>query len=207
GIDSKDIEALYVGNAAAEIWEAQGSTGGMMAAAVGLTPIPAMKIEDACASGGVALREGVIAVASGLYDVVLVGGTERMNTLPTDWNTLILASFSDTLYEGAAGFSFPALYASMATAYIHKYGISHDDMLKVAIKNHNNGVLNPKAQFQRTIKDRMNARIARAKQKGEPVPTWANEIEFLNDPRVNPIIAWPNTLFDCCPVTDGAACV
>jgi acetyl-CoA acetyltransferase len=207
GIDSKDIEALYVGNAAAEIWEAQGSTGGMMAAAVGLTPIPAMKIEDACASGGVALREGVIAIASGLYDVVVVGGTERMSTLPTGWNTMILASFSDTLYEGAAGFSFPALHAAMATAYIHKYGISHDDMLKVAIKNHNNGALNPKAQFQRTIKDRMNARIARAKQKGEPVPAWANEIEFLNDPRVNPIIAWPNTLFDCCPVTDGAACV
>lgn len=206
GIDPKDIEALYLGNAAAEVWEAQGSTGPIMASVTGLTPIPALKIEDACASSGVALREGIIAVASGLYDVVLVGGTEKMNTLPTDWNTLALASFSDTLYEGAAGFSFPALYASMATAYMHKHGISHDDLLRGAIKNHLNGALNPKAHFKQTIKELMEARIARARQRNEPVPTWANEMDFLHDPRANPVVAWPNTLFDCCPVSDGAAC-
>lgn len=207
GFDSKDIEALYLGNAAAEIWEAQASTGPMMASAVGLTPIPSMKIEDACASSGVALREGIISIASGLYDIVLVGGTERMNTLPTDWNTMALACFSDTIYEGAAGFSFPALYASMATAYMHKYGVSHDDLLKVAIKNHHNGVLNPKAHFQQSIKDIMEARISRAQQKGETPPNWSDEMDFLHDPKTNPVIAWPNTLFDCCPVSDGAACV
>lgn len=203
----EDIEALYVGNAAVEIWEAQASTGAMMASSVGLVPIPAMKIEDACASGGVALREGVIAIASGLYDVVLVGGTERMNTLPTDWNTMALACFSDTLYEGSAGFSFPALYASMATAYMHKYGVSHDDLFKVAVKNHRNGALNPKAHFQQTITDLMESRISRARQKGETLPTWSNEMDFLRDPKTNPVVAWPNTLFDCCPVSDGAACV
>jgi acetyl-CoA acetyltransferase len=207
GLDPKDIEALYLGNAGAEIWEAQGSTGAMMAAVTGLTPIPALKIEDACASSGVALREGIIGIASGIYDVVLVGGTEKMNTLPTDWNTLALASFSDTLYEGAAGFSFPALYAAMATAYMHKHGISHDDLLRVAIKNHHNGALNPKAHFRQTIKDLMDARIARCIQRGEPVPAWKTEMDFLNDPKSNPVVAWPNTLFDCCPVSDGAACV
>ncbi|MDD5190361.1 MAG: beta-ketoacyl synthase N-terminal-like domain-containing protein, partial [Dehalococcoidales bacterium] len=122
GIAPKEIEALYLGNAAAEVWEAQGSNAAMMAAVTGLTPVPAVAIEAACASSGVALREGIIGIASGIYDVVLVGGTERMNTMPTDWNTLALAAFSDTLYEGAAGFSFPALYASIATAYMHKYG-------------------------------------------------------------------------------------
>jgi len=207
GINPKEIEALYLGNAAAEVWEAQGSNAAMIAAATGLTPVPAVAIEAACASSGVALREGIIGIASGCYDVVLVGGTERMNTMPTDWNTLALAAFSDTLYEGAAGFSFPALYASIATAYMHKYGVHHDEFLKGAIKNHHNGALNPKAHFKQTIKELMEARIARAKQKGEPVPTWQNEMEFLHDPKANPIVAYPNTLYDCCPVSDGAACV
>ena len=207
GFDPRDIEALYLGNAASEVWEAQGSTAALMASATGLTPIPAFKIEDACASSGVALRDGVIGIASGLYDMVLVGGAEKMNTLPTDWNTLALASFSNTVYEGAAGFSFPALYASMATAYMHKHGISHDDLLRGAIKNHLNGALNPKAHFKQTVKELMEARIARAKQRNEPVPGWKTEMDFLHDLRSNPVVAWPNTLFDCCPVSDGAACV
>ncbi len=207
GLDPKDIEVLYLGNAESEVWEAQGSMAALMASAVGLTPIPASKMEDACASSGVALREGIIGIASGLYDLVLVGGTEKMNTLPTDWNTFALATFSDTQYEGAVGFSFPALYASIATAYMHTYGVSHDDLLRVAIKNHRNGALNPKAHFKQTIMDIAQARIARAKQRNEPCPEWPTEIDFLHDARVNPVIAWPNTLFDCCPVSDGAACV
>ncbi len=207
GLDTKDVEALYLGNAAAEVWEAQGSNAAMMAAAVGLTPVPAVAIEAACASSGVALREGILGIASGLYDVVLVGGTERMNTMPTDWNTLALAAFSDTLYEGAAGFSFPALYASIATAYLNKYGVHRDDFLRGAMKNHENGALNPKAHFKQTIKELMEARIARAQQKGDPVPGWQTEMDFLHDPKANPVVAWPNTLYDCCPVSDGAACV
>jgi len=207
GFDPKDIEALYLGNAGAEFWEAQGSTAPLMADAAGLTPIPALKLEDACASGQVAFREGVIAIASGMYDAVLIGGVEKMNTLPTDWNTTALASFSDTIYEGSAGFSFPSLYASMATAYMHKYGTTHDDLLRGAIKNHHNGVLNSKAHFHQTIREIMDARKAKSQQRGASVPDWKDEIDFLNDSRVNPVIAWPNTLFDCCPVSDGAACV
>jgi acetyl-CoA C-acetyltransferase len=206
GIEPKDIECLYLGNAASELYEAQGSLSAMVTSAVGLTPMPSVKIEAACASSGVAFREGVLGVASGIYDVVLVGGTERMNTMPTDWSTLALATYSNTLYEGSAGFSFPALYASIANAYMHKYCINHDELLKVAIKNHHNGALNPKAHFKQTIRDLMESRIAKAKQKGEAVPSWADELAFLNDPKANPTIAWPNSLFDCCPVTDGAAC-
>jgi len=207
GIDTKDIEALYVGNAGAEMWELQAVIGVLMADVIGLTPRPALKIEDACGSSSVAIREGIIGIASGLYDVVLTGGTEKMNTLRTDWNTTALAAFTDTLYEGSAGFSFPGCYAAMATAHMHEYGTTHDDLLRVAIKNHDNGALNPKAHFPVSIRDIMNMRIARAKEKGEPIPSWADEMEFLYDPKVNPVIAWPNTLFDCCPVTDGAACV
>jgi len=205
--NQQDIEALYVGNCGAEMWESQSVMGSLCADIIGLTPRPARKIEDACASSSVAVRDGVIAIASGLYDMVLAGGTEKMSSLSTNWTTMALACGSDTTFEGSVGFTFPGLYAAMATAHMHAYGTTHEDMLQVAIKNHNNGALNPKAHFPMTIKDVMNTRAAKAKEKGGPVPTWADEIAFLNDPRYNPVIAWPNTLFDCCPVTDGAACL
>jgi acetyl-CoA acetyltransferase len=79
--------------------------------------------------------------------------------------------------------------------------------MKVGIKNHNNGALNPKAQFNATIMDIMNSKIERAKQKGQPLPEWKDEMDFLHDPGGNPIIAWPMRLYDCSPITDGAACI
>jgi acetyl-CoA C-acetyltransferase len=207
GFQHQDIEALYVGNCGAEMWESQSVMGNLCADIIGLTPRPARKIEDACASSSVAVRDGVIAIASGLYDMVLVGGTEKMSSLPINWTTMALACGSDTAFEGSVGFTFPGLYATMATAHMHAHGTTHEDMLRVAIKNHSNGALNPKAHFPMTIKDVMNMRAAKAKEKGAPIPAWADEMEFLNDPRYNPVIAWPNTLFDCCPITDGAACL
>jgi acetyl-CoA C-acetyltransferase len=207
GFGHQDIEALYVGNCGAEMWESQSVMGNLCADIIGLTPRPARKIEDACASSSVAVRDGIIAIASGLYDMVLAGGTEKMTSLPINWTTMALACGSDTTFEGSVGFTFPGLYATMATAHMHTFGTTHEDLLRVAIKNHNNGALNPKAHFPMTIKDVMDMRAAKAKEKGGPVPTWADEMEFLNDPRYNPVIAWPNTLFDCCPITDGAACL
>jgi acetyl-CoA C-acetyltransferase len=207
GVDPQEIEALYVGNCGSEMWESQSVIAALCASEIGLSPRPALKVEDACASSSVAVREGIIGIASGLYDMVLAGGTEKMSVLPIDWTTMALACGSDTTCESSAGFTFPGLYASMATAHMEKYGTIHDDLLKVAIKNHSNGALNPKAHFPMTIRDVMNMRIAKAKEKGDPVPSWADELEFLNDPRYNPVIAWPNTLFDCCPITDGAACI
>lgn len=206
-IDPGDIEALYVGNCGAEMWESQSVMGILSADWAGLIPIPARKVEDACASSSVAIRDGIIGIASGMYDVVLAGGTEKMSILPTNWTTTALGCGSDTTYEASAGFTFPGLYAAMATAYMHEYGITHDDMLKVAIKNHKNGALNPKAHFPMSIRGFMDLRIAKAEEKRQPVPSWADEMEFLHDSKYNPVIAWPNTLFDCCPVTDGAACV
>jgi acetyl-CoA C-acetyltransferase len=207
GFDSEDIEALYVGNFSSDLFEGQGHIAPIMADWVGLVPKPATRVEDACASGGVALREGIIAVASGLYDIVLVGGTEKMTNLPTEEVTDTLAAASDAIYEGAPGFSFPGLYAAMATAYMDKHGATPEHFMKVGIKNHNNGALNAKAQFNKSIKDLMDSRIEKAKQKGDPVPDWQEELDFLKDPRANPIVAWPMRLFDCSPITDGAACL
>ncbi|MBC8496337.1 MAG: hypothetical protein H8D37_01625 [Chloroflexi bacterium] len=205
GFDPNDIEALYIGNYSSDLFEGQGHTAPFMADWTGLAPRPATRIEDACASSGVALRQGIIAIASGLYDIVLVGGIEKMNDLPTSEVTDTLATASDILYEIPAGFTFPGFYAAMATAYMHKYGATPETFMKVGIKNHENGSLNEKAQFGATIRKVMDGKIAKAKTRGYPEPTWADEIEFLHDDRANPVIAWPMRLFDCSPISDGAA--
>jgi acetyl-CoA C-acetyltransferase len=207
GVETSDIEAMYLGDAATQIFEDQGHTGPLMADWIGLVPKPATRIESACASGGVGIRQGILSIASGINDIVLVGGVEKMNALPTEGVTDALASFSDALYEAPAGFTFPGLYATIATAYMAKYGATVEHFMKVGIKNHNNGALNPKAQFNATIMDIMNSKIERAKQKGQPLPEWKDEMDFLHDPGGNPIIAWPMRLYDCSPITDGAACI
>ena len=207
GLDPNDIEAIYIGNYSSDLFEGQGHTAPIMADWVGLAPRPATRVEDACASGGVALRQGILAVASGLYDVVLVGGIEKMSNLPISGVTDALATAGDVSFEIPAGFTFPGFYAAMATAYMHRYGASADALLRVGIKNHDNGKLNPKAQFQARIADLMAGRIAKAQQKGLPVPPWQTEMDFLHDDGANPPIAWPLRLFDCSPVTDGAAAV
>jgi acetyl-CoA C-acetyltransferase len=206
-VDTNDIDALYVGNFSSDLFEGQGHVAPIMADWVGLVPKPATRVEGACASGGLAIRDGVLGVASGLYDVVLVGGTEKMTNLATEQVTDTLAAASDAVYEASCGFSFPGLYAAMASAYMAKYGATEEHFMKVGIKNHHNGALNPKAQFNKSIRDLMESRMEKARQKGDPVPDWREELDFLKDPKANPVVAWPMRLFDCSPITDGAACI
>jgi acetyl-CoA C-acetyltransferase len=205
GLDPRDIEALYIGNYSSDLFENQGHTAPIMADWVGLAPRPATRIEDACASSGVALRQGMLAVASGAYDMVLVGGIEKMTDLPTERVTDTLATAGDVTYEIPAGFTFPGFYAALATAYMDRYGATPETFMHVGIKNHDNGALNDKAQFGARIIDIMDSKRARAIQKGYPVPEWEDEWEFLHDDRANPVIAWPMRLFDCSPISDGAA--
>ena len=207
GFDPESIEAIYVGNYSSDLFEGQGHIAPIMADAVGLAPRAASRVEDACASGGVAIRQGILAIAAGLYDVVLVGGVERMTALPTARVTDTLGTAGDALFELPAGFTFPGFYAAIATAYMGRYGMTPEHLMNVAIKNHANGALNPMAQFGVTIPDWMESRKKSAEKKGKPVPTWSDEMDFLHDDQVNPMIAWPLRLFDCSPITDGAACV
>lgn len=207
GVDPAEIEALYLGNFSSDLFEHQGHLAPILAHWVGITPRAALRLEDACASGGVALRQAVLAVASGAYDVVLVAGVERMTALPTEAVTDTLATAGDVLYEFPAGFTFPGFYAAMATAYAARYGMPYEALWEVARKNHRHATGNDKAQFPMTIKEIMDRRIARAREKGGPVPTWKDELEFLRDPGANPVVAWPLRLYDCSPITDGAAAV
>ena len=137
--------------------------------------------------------------------MVLVGGIEKMTNLPTAEVTDTLGTAADTLFEIPAGFTFPGFYAAIATAYMHKYGMTPEHLMNVAIKNHENGSLNPNAQFGVTIPDWMKGRVAAAIKKGKPAPTWQTVWDFLHDDGANPLVAWPLRLFDCSPISDGAA--
>jgi len=207
GFSPEDIEAFYMGNFTSDHFENQAHLAPIVASWVGISPVASTRIEDACASGGVALRQGVLAIASGEVDVVLVGGLEKMTDLPSAKITDALALAADSMFEIPAGFTFPGFYAAMATAYIDQYQADPDALLRVGIKNHQNGALNEKAQFNQTIADVMDGKRRKAEQKGLPIPEWEDEMAFLKDPKANPMIAFPLRLFDCSPVSDGAAAI
>jgi len=176
----KDIKALFVGHMG-ESYEHQGHTGATMADWAGLLPVPATRTEAACASSGAALRAAVQAVMSGLSDVVMVGGVEKMTHRSTAEVTEYLAMASDFPFEQWQGMTFPGLYALMATAHMHDYGTTEKDLAMVAVKNHYHGSMNPKAQIQKelTVEAAMSSRV----------------------------VAWPLKLYDCSLITDGASCL
>jgi acetyl-CoA C-acetyltransferase len=176
----KEIEALFVGHMG-ESYEHQGHTGPTLADWAGLLPKPAIRIESACASSGSALRMGILAILSGLHKVVMVGGVEKMTHRTTAEVTEFLAMASDMPFEQWNGITFPGLYALMATAHMNKYGTTEEQMARVAVKNHFNGSLNPKAHMQKEI-------------------TVENALSST-------IVASPLKLYDCSLITDGASCL
>jgi len=206
GIDPRDIDALYLGNFSNDFFMHQGHWGPIISDLIGLVPRPATRTEGACASSGLAFREGVFAIASGFYDVVLVGGVEEMSKRSTEEVAEGLA-LATVPYEGRAGFTFPGVFGAIATAYFERYGATREHLMNVTVKSHANARLNPKAQFNVSIRDIMDAKVASAKKKGKPPPKWRDEKEFLRDPAANPVVAWPMHLFDCCPISDGASCM
>ena len=176
----KGIQALYVGHMG-ESYEHQGHTGATIADWIGLEHVPATRTEAACASSGVALRTAICAVRSGLCDIVMVGGVEKMTHRPTAEVTEYLAMASDYPFEQWNGMTFPGLYALMATAHMHQYGTTERHLAMISVKNHYHGSLNPKAHMQKEI-----------------------TLETALSSRV---VAWPLKLYDCSLITDGASCL
>ncbi len=199
GIDiKKDIKALFVGYFTPELFEHQGHIGTLAAEWLGLSGIPAFRTESACASSSAALATGYWAVASGMYDLVMVSGVEKMTNLDTTGVTDALSIAADNVFELPAGITFPGLFALMAQEYFEKYNGSWEDLQAVTLKNHYNGSLNPKAQFHAEI-----ASIAKkiAVKKGV---TFKDDMDFLKS-KYNPLVAYPLRLFDCSPISDGAS--
>jgi acetyl-CoA C-acetyltransferase len=206
GVDPMEIDALYLGNFSNDFFMHQSHWGPIISDLIGLAPKPATRTEGACASSALAFREGVFAIASGFYDIVLVGGVEEMSKRTTEEVAEGLA-LATVPYEGDVGFTFPGVFGAIATAYFSKYGATREHLMNITIKSHNNAPLNPKAQFKLSIRDIMNTKIESARKKEQPVPEWTNEKDFLRDPRANPVVAWPMHLYDCCPISDGASCM
>lgn len=175
-----DIKAMFIGHMG-EAYEHQGHTGSVIADWAGLTGIPATRTEAACASSGAALRSGIYAVLSGLADVVVVGGVEKMTHRKTTEVTEYLAMASDYPFEQWNGITFPGLFALMATAHMYVYGTTEQQMALAAVKNHYHGSLNPKAHIQKEI--------------------------TLQTVMASRYVAWPLKLYDCSLITDGASCI
>ncbi len=206
GLDTADIDALYIGNFTNDFFVGQSHWGAILADALGIVPRPATRTEGACASSGLAFREAVFAIASGFYDVVLVGGMEDMSKRSTAEVAEGLALAADS-YERGVGFTYPGVFGAIANAYFDKYGACRDDLMNITIKSHDNAALNPRAQYNVSIRDIMAKRIEKAKSRGQAVPSWPDEKAFLADPGANPVVASPMHLFDCCPISDGASCL
>lgn len=179
GVEKEWIEALYMGNFNAQYLCLQGHTGPLASEVLGLGTIPTVRTEGACASGGLAFRQAFIAVAAGLYDVVLVGGVEKMTHQPTDVVTTGIAGAADVNLEVNVGATFPSIFAMIAQRYFYEFGNVRDAMALCAVQNHENALANPDAQMQRRI-------TVDQVMQGFPV-------------------ADPLTVFDCSLVTDGAA--
>ncbi|MCK4754374.1 MAG: thiolase domain-containing protein [Calditrichia bacterium] len=177
GVDH--IESMYVGAMSAGLFVGQEHIASLLSDYLGNDGIPAAHVESACASGGIAVRQGYIEVASGVSDIVLAGGVEKMNDGADV--TFALATASDQEYEAFHGVTFPGLYAMIARAHMEKYGTTREQLAEVAVKNHEHGLKNPNAQFQMAIS--------------------------RDTVMKSTMVADPLRLLDCSPVTDGAAAV
>jgi len=181
-VSGEQIDALFVGSMSAGRFIGQEHVGALVADYVGLggeLHVPATRVEAACASGGLAFRQAVAAVASGMSDVVVAAGVEKMTDVSDA--TDVLAGAADREWESFAGATFPGLYAMIACDYMNKYGLTREQLAQVAVKNHYHGARNPFAQFRSEI-------------------TQATVLKST-------LVASPLRLFDCSPVSDGAAAV
>jgi acetyl-CoA C-acetyltransferase len=181
GIERGDVEAMYLGTFSPGTFVHQEHPAPLVASMLGLAHVPTTRTENACASGSTAFLQALMAVGSGMYDTVLVVGAEKMTATPIEETTQILAEAADWESETLAGATFPSLFALMARRHMFEFGTSRAHLSAVAIKNHHNAFRNPYAQFHKEITEDDIARSA--------------------------MIADPLTLYDCSPVTDGAAAV
>ncbi|MGE5485153.1 MAG: thiolase domain-containing protein [Ignavibacteriales bacterium] len=180
GIEPSQIGCAFIGTLGSGGFQL-GQSGVLIAEYAGLRGVPVTRVENACASGGFALYSGALAVMSGLYDVVLVGGVEKMRDVSNTKNKYWLGVSGDTEYERLAGLTFAGIYAVMANRYLHDYRVDKKYLSMVAVKNHRHGSMNPKAHLRRAI--------------------------TLDEALAGAPVAKPLNMYDCCPTSDGAAVV
>jgi acetyl-CoA acetyltransferase len=174
------VDAVYVGNQS-ELYEHQIMYGTIVAEWCGLRFTPAERVEGCAAAGALALRHAVRDVRTGTHDAVLACGIEKMTAGGSELATESLSAAFDRPLEQRAGVTAPSQYALLAQRYLHDTDATEEDLAKVAVKNHENASRNPRAQFQSEI-----------------------DVETVLE---SDYVARPLKLFDCAPVSDGAAAV
>ena len=180
GITPKDIQAGYISNVFG-VADKQVHMAPVIMSNLGIPYVPGLTIESACGSGSVMLREAYANIAAGFYDCVLALGVEKITHTGTTQSTTLFSYCSDFFYEGGNGATFPGLFASIARAYMTTHKANEEDLAYVAVKNHENGILNPKAHVRKKI--------------------------TVDDVMKSPVVASPLKLYDCCPFSDGASAV
>src|SRR5580693_6719074 len=180
-VSPSKVEAFYLGNFAGPSFVGQNHLAPYIAGAMGVEHVPCTRFEAACASSGSAFFHAVSSVAAGMYDLVLVGGVEKMTSQTTPKVTEILAGAGDMMGEGRAGATFPALFAMIARRHMYQYGTTREQLAAVAVKNHANGAKNPQAHMRKviTMEQALNGKM----------------------------ISEPLTVYDCSLISDGAAAV
>ena len=180
GISPNDIQAGYISNVFG-VADKQVHIAPVIMSNLGISHVPGLTIESACGSGSVMFREAFANIRAGFYNCVLALGVEKITHTGTTQSTTLFSYCSDFFYEGGNGASFPGLFASIARAYMTKYKADEEDLAHVAVKNHENGLLNPKAHVRKRI--------------------------TVEDVLKSPVVASPLKLYDCCPFSDGASAV
>ncbi len=178
--DRRAVDETYLASLGFGGWQI-GNASAVLAEEAGTVGAPVVRLENACASGGFALRAAVHAVSAGTADLVLVAGVEKMTDVSNARRRYWLGVSGDTEWERLAGLTFAGVYGLIAAAYLAEHRVGPEALAEVSVKNHENGSLNPNAHFRKVIRRE----------------------QALAAPRV----AAPLGLYDCCPVSDGAAAV
>ncbi len=182
------IDAVVVANMGAGRINHQTAIGSALVDRLSLSPAAAEAVENGPASGASAVKVGFQAIASGMADVVLVAGVEMMRAVNGLEGTDFVASMSQPEVEYIYGVTLPSLAGMFARLFMEQYGVERKHLAMVAIKNHDHAMRNPYAHIHQPI-------------TMEGILTSPDAV--VN----NPPIAEPLHLFDCCPVSDGAAAV
>jgi acetyl-CoA C-acetyltransferase len=180
GILPTDIDMVVIGNMVGGVSAEQAHLGTLASSMLPHHP-PALRVEAACASGGLAVHTACAMLESGRAETVLVIGAEKLTDISGDAVTSALMHAADAEKDAPSGLTFPGIFALTATSYMHKYGISRDDLSLVSEASHRAAVKNPYAQFRREI----------------PATSISK----------SPLVADPLRLLDCSPVSDGAAAI
>jgi acetyl-CoA C-acetyltransferase len=178
GLDTRDMEAAWLGTLSPALNGLEGDAGASLAEPLNFYPRPVTRVSAYCCTGMEAIRNAAFSIASGEYKMVLAVGVEKMREV-TSRGSLVARHILETHPVIAKGRTAPGVFAPIATRYFYEYGYSRETLAKVAVKNHYNGSLNPKAHFRSPITEET---VLKA-----------------------PMVVDPLGLFDCCPTTDGAA--